>query len=1212
MPFDSSKCATNSTMHTFKNNIFLTLALLFSCSGLVYGQQRGEKLSGTPIGSTSVDYSTGKQSTTVNTPACAFDGNTKTFYASYDRSRTWVGLDLGTPHVITKVGWCPRETQPTRVQLGVFEASNRPDFLDAVPIYLIPEGGTANKLDYADVNVSRGFRYVRYVGPNDVRCNIGELEFYGYEGEGDDSQFYQITNLPTVSIHTEAGYDPKDKVTELPSFVTITYDSGTRIQEYPVTAKGRGNASWGYPKKPWRIKFNDGKSHHMLKGSPLESPAKAKKWTLINNYGDKTLMRNILAFEISRRLDMPYTVYCQPVDVIMNGEYKGCYQLCDQISVDSHRVPIVEMTPEDNEDPLVTGGYLIEIDAYASEESSWFNSSRNIPITIKSPDSDEITPEQSKYIKDYFNLLESDLWKSSYTDPEIGYRRRLDVESFLKHFIVGEFSGNMDTYWSTYMYKNREEDQFIVSPCWDFDLAFDNDKRIYPVNGRSDWAYTSGSSAPNMRSFVSRILSDKGAKQRISEIWTDMRDRGLFTPESFIAYVDSTAQVLDASQKLNFIRWPILNSKVHQNVSALGSYEAEVEVLRNYFRERIDWIDNYLGYNAPPVYRDSTYYISNAKELMAFAYAVSMGANGSDAYLTADIDMAANSAEYLPIGTPGKPYCGTFDGRGHRILNLNISGGEGFGVFGTVTGGAAIKNFVLDSSSSISGSAYVGIVGISSGAGLVSISCVGNEANISGMAQNVAGIIGCNMNSSCEFFLSDCYNTGTISGGNQSGTICGWIGDNGVMQNCWNIGSVTGYDWGHDMVRGNTTLDNCYSTFGDQVTKITMEPVASGELCYKLNRGATEDVCWYQTLGTDAHPVLDSSHYTVYKAADGTYYCAIDLKGDINDDGRVDDEDVLLLGDYILNPSDTSFPVYKADMNNDNVLDVHDIVAMRNYIDGRIQKEGPFTARLYAANTTIKAGGTRKVSVTLSAAQTATAWQADIKFGSMLSAKQESVQLAAMASESHIVRTGKTDDGIRVLVYSPKQEPLVSRTGVAFYFVMDADSAFSDASTFSLSNIRVADANGLHAEVADATYNVTFAKTYVSSIVFPESDVTILQGSETTLVPTVQPVLATNKSLIWSTSDATVASVDQQGNVVSGTPGDAVVTATATDGSRISGSVNIHVLDPEVGILPISALPADAKLFDLSGRRINSRSSSLDSQLKKGVYIVNGQKVFIK
>ena len=1200
-------------MQKFKIAYYLFIVLFLLCAASVYGQETGKKLSGTPIGSISVDYSTSpvSPSTTVNTPDCAFDGNTKTFYASYDRSRTWVGLDLGSPHVITKVGWCPREGQPKRVQLGVFEGSNNPDFIDAVPLYLIPDEGGANKLDYADVNVSRGFRYVRYVGPNNARCNVGELEFYGYEGEGDDSKFYQITNLPTVSIHTYSGNDPQDKINELESFLTITYDNGTRIQEYPITTKGRGNASWGFPKKPWRIKFNDGKSHHMLKGSPLESPAKAKKWTLINNYGDKTLMRNILAFEISRRLGMPYTVYCQPVDVIMNGEYKGCYQLCDQITIDPNRVPIVEMEPEDTDEPFITGGYLIEVDAYANQEASWFTSSKGNPVTIKSPDADEIVTEQSKYIRNYFNLLETDLWKSNYTDPVEGYRRRLNVESFLKHFIVGEFSGNMDTYWSVYMYKNREEDQFTVAPCWDFDLAFDNDARIYPVSGRSNWAYTAGSAAGNMKSFVSRILSDKAAKQQLTDIWTDMRDRDLFSNKSMIAYVDSTAQVLNASQKLNFIRWPILNQRVHQNPVAPGSYDAEVEILREYFRTRIAWIDNMLSYKSAP--SDSTYYISNAQELVDFAYAVNRGANGSDAYLTSDIDMSALSSSYVPIGTEGKPFKGTFDGRGFRIRNLNITGGNGFGVFGTVTGGAVVKNLVIDSSCSINGGAYVGIIGVSSGSGLITISCVGNEADITGTAQNTAGIIGCNMDSSCEFFISDCYNTGTITGLKESASICGWIGSNGLMQNCWNIGTVNGYEWGKDMVRGSTTIENCYSTFGDQVTTISMDPVFSGELCYNLNGGASEEICWYQTIGQDTHPVLDSSHGTVYKAEDNTYYCMNNIKGDVNGDGKVTDADIPPLADYILSPTDPDFPTYRADMNNDKAIDVYDIVAIRNEIDKNIQKDDLFTARMYSAKTSIKAGATRSVNVTLSSDQTVTALQVDVKFTSLLSAKPESVQLGAIKSDSHIIRASQTEDGIRILAYSPTQESFVSRTGVVFSFVLDADSTFSGTAGFSLSNIRVAASDGTHAQVNDASYTVSFSKTYVSSIAFSDSDVDLIQGSQFTLAPKVLPVLATNKELTWATSDASVASVDQKGNVVSGNLGDAVITATATDGSRISGSVNVHVVeDPQVGIISLYDIPADAEVYDLAGRKMFNVQCSMFNGLKKGVYIINGQKVLVK
>ena len=378
--------------------IFLTAML---ASALI-GKADDQKLNGTVIGTAeTVDYSTSQKSTTVNTCEMAFDGNLSTYFASYERSYTWAGLDLGTPHIITKVGWSPRNDSQgeKRVQLGVFEGANREDFMDALPLYIITEKGKIGQLSYADVNCSRAFRYVRYVGPADARCNIAELEFYGSEGEGNDSTLVQLTNLPVVSIHTKDNEIPYDKEHLIEAQFSIISDNGTKLLSEPGTIRERGNASRGFPKKPWRIKFDK-------KQRVLDAPAKAKKWTLINNYGDKTLMRNLLAFELSRRMGMPYTPYATAVDVLLNGEYKGCYQLCDQIQVHKNRVDITEMTPQDNADEALTGGYLFEVDAYADQEPVWFKSAKGNPVTIKSPDSDSITTIQKNYLKTTFNKME--------------------------------------------------------------------------------------------------------------------------------------------------------------------------------------------------------------------------------------------------------------------------------------------------------------------------------------------------------------------------------------------------------------------------------------------------------------------------------------------------------------------------------------------------------------------------------------------------------------------------------------------------------------------------------------------------------------------------------------------------------------------------------------------------------------------------------------
>ena len=551
-------------------------------------------LQGTPIGSIAVDYNSGSASTTVNQPANAFDGNLDTYYASYARSYTWVGLDLATPHIITRVGWSPRNDGkgPERVKLGIIEGANRADFLDAVPLYLIDLAGVIGQMHYADVHVSKGFRYIRYVGPNDARCNIAELEFYGQSGQGDDTQFYLPSGLPLVVINTVDAVEPYDKVNDIASYVRIINTDHSYVMD-SATTRLRGNASTQFPKKPYRIKFES-------KQQPLDAPAKAKKWTLINNYGDKTLMRNLLAFHISQQMQMPYTPYGRAVDVMLNGEYKGCYQLCDQIEVNKNRVNIDEMEDTDISGINLTGGYLWEIDAYAYEEKSWFNSNHNIPVTIKSPDEDDITQEQTNYLVQFFNAMEADVYGSHFTHPENGWRRLLDAETFLKHFLIGELSGNTDTYWSVYQYKKRGEDKIYTGPVWDFDIAFDNDYRTYPLNNRSEFVCLSGGSvAGDMGNFVRRIIiNDSQTIPQLRELWGAARQQ--ITEEKLCAWIDSLAAEMDQSQRLNFMRWNILNRQEHMNPVARGSYEAEVNYLKEYITRRIEWMDKRLGYVHAP------------------------------------------------------------------------------------------------------------------------------------------------------------------------------------------------------------------------------------------------------------------------------------------------------------------------------------------------------------------------------------------------------------------------------------------------------------------------------------------------------------------------------------------------------------------------------------------------------------------------------------
>ena len=539
------------------------------------------KLSGTVIGSRySVDYTSGSQSTTVNVKNNVFDGDFDTYFASYDRSGSWVGLDLGSKHVITKIGYSPRITQSHRVELAMIEGANNPDFSDALPIHMIKQSAPERQMTYEQTSCSRGFRYVRYVSPNDVRCNLAELEFYGYEDEGDDSKLYQLTNLPTVVINTEGSQEIVSKEEELSSTVYIISEEGTNLLATTETGvRGRGNASWDqFPKKPYRLKFKS-------KQSPLGAPASAKKWTLISNYSDKSLMRNILAFEASRRIGQAYTPYCHPVDVIVNGEYRGCYQLCDQVEAAEGRVPAKD-------------GYLIEIDAYAWKEVSAFWSWRGTPVTIKHPDEDDITDSQRQHIESFFNQMETAALGEDFTDPEKGYRKYLDLESFLRNLLVGDFCGNTDLLWSVYMYKDATDGKLYTGPTWDHDLSFDNDYRSYPVNANNDFIFlfVPSPASDAVRDITRRIVKeDPEAKKLLAQYWNHALEEGDL--KTLPEYLDQTYVLLQESQELNFKRWNILDSQVHMNFQALGTYEAEVNFLKNCLKERLVKFDEYVKNN---------------------------------------------------------------------------------------------------------------------------------------------------------------------------------------------------------------------------------------------------------------------------------------------------------------------------------------------------------------------------------------------------------------------------------------------------------------------------------------------------------------------------------------------------------------------------------------------------------------------------------------
>ena len=179
-----------------------------------------------------------------------------------------------------------------------------------------------------------------------------------------DPAEYLSNTLPVLYINTENEAPIVDKVNYVQGTYYLDangcgdYESiGSQENPLPLSIRGRGNATWRLPKKPYRLKLE-------TKTSLLGMP-KSKHWILLAAYADWLAHgRNYLAFKISEKMGMPYTPGCVPCEVVLNGDYIGMYFLTEQIRIAKERVNITEQDDEETDSTLITGGWLLEIDNY--------------------------------------------------------------------------------------------------------------------------------------------------------------------------------------------------------------------------------------------------------------------------------------------------------------------------------------------------------------------------------------------------------------------------------------------------------------------------------------------------------------------------------------------------------------------------------------------------------------------------------------------------------------------------------------------------------------------------------------------------------------------------------------------------------------------------------------------------------------------------------
>ena len=550
------------------NTLFLILLNVILSTSIILKEDQqlvSELIKGTPISSDSSSKSLSN----------AFDGDITTEFKSSKESNGWIGLELDNTYRITKIGWSQKESDKENYLLGIFEGGNDPSFFDAIPLTMIVEEGKEGEINYINIDVTRSFKYVRYVGPNGKYSIISQLEFYGYEkieNEVEEEKLYQPTGIPLIVIQTEGAVEPADKETDVICQITVINNGKTENKE-KGTIKLRGNSTLKSDKNPYKIKFD-------TKQKLLDLPAKAKKWSLLANHSDKTLLRTLVAMKISTLFEMPFTPECRPVDVMVNGEFKGNYNLCDKIEYSKNRVDLGELDENVEQEP-VDGGYLFEATQYAYKEGYYLNTTKGIILGVRYPEKEDITVEQLEYINSKLNEVEADGYS--------GIVDNIDFESFSKYLLVQELCGQSETFWSTYMSKKRNDEKIYFGPVWDFDLAFDNDKRVYSTLDKTNFLFKYDSSAGTMREFVVKLLNNEQLLQKVKDTWKDMTQEKV-TLEKILAYVEEQIEVINDSQKLNFKRWDVLDKKINVSPTARCSFKREVAFLKEYIPKRFDLV----------------------------------------------------------------------------------------------------------------------------------------------------------------------------------------------------------------------------------------------------------------------------------------------------------------------------------------------------------------------------------------------------------------------------------------------------------------------------------------------------------------------------------------------------------------------------------------------------------------------------------------------
>jgi len=372
---------------------------------------------------------------------------------------------------------------------------------------------------------------------------------------------YTETGLPVVYIETPDRSPIDTSADKLPTSgasIVICDANGDTLLVSLVTVKGRGNTSWKFPKKPYALKFSK-------KTAVLGMPG-GKRWCLLANYTDNTALQNATAFRISELTGLAWTPRGRFVELVLNGKHQGLYFLCEQIRINENRVNITE-------DTQLTGGFIMEVDAYYDEPHKFMSKKMNLPYQFKVPK--EVTNEQFNYMQTYINTLEEilcDVNRMALREWE----EYIDVNSFVDYMFVQELAINHELWHpkSLFVYKDVDSKLFC-GPVWDFDYgAFSTsfaEKEVAMV------AF-----------YFQHLMNDPVFRAVAKQRWKMLKGRF----EEIPAFIDGQANLIHRSQLLNRTIWKYWKSPGKSGDEI--PFEQGAMQLKRVYIQKLLWLNEHM------------------------------------------------------------------------------------------------------------------------------------------------------------------------------------------------------------------------------------------------------------------------------------------------------------------------------------------------------------------------------------------------------------------------------------------------------------------------------------------------------------------------------------------------------------------------------------------------------------------------------------------